>query len=123
MEVVPEGPFARGIELSRGAVSRSLLQLANQFSDLAQVVLIGVSMLLAKADDLIENLRHPRIERGIMGTLADDRATHVVFDDLLDRRLVAAGVTEAFVNGLSDPRLVDQLQQADVVEGGDLSRS
>ena len=78
-------------------------------------------MLLAESDDLIEHLRHPVIESGIMGLLADDRAAHVVFDGLLDRFFVAARLAKALVDGLSNTRLNDQLQQADFLEGRDLA--
>ena len=121
IQVVPEGPVARAIEFSWSAVGGLLVELAGQFGDPAQVFRIGVSLSPAEADDLIEHLRHPVIEGGIMGVFADDRATDVVFDGLLNRCSVADSLAEALVEGLGDTRFDDQLQQADVIEGGDLA--
>ena len=106
-----------GVSLERPACTCD-----SHFPDPLEIFLVFDGLGFAGGDDLIQQCGHLLVEGRVVQVVPDDLAADVVLDGLGDGSPVAFQSAKLLCDGIGDAGLDDQLEQAHVVEGGDLAR-
>ena len=122
VQVIVNCSFARRVQSFRRLFRLPRLHLLRKFGDALQVLLIFDRLRLPVGNDLVQQGRHLLIKGRVVQVLLDDLSADVVLDGFRDGVLVALQSAELRGDGIGNARLHDQVQQADIVEGRNLSR-